>query len=59
MDKPLQYSVFKELFKELGINPYDFRVISGNNVIGYFPNIPTRRPKVSVDRLAHVLWEGA
>lgn len=56
MDK-IHYSVFKDLFKIFGINPYDFRVLSGDKVCGYFPDLPHREPKISVDRLAHILWE--
>lgn len=56
MDK-IHYSVFKELFKTFGINPHDFWIISGDRLEGHFPNLPEREPLVSVDRLAHVLWE--
>ncbi len=57
MDK-INYGVFKELFKIMGINPHDFWAISREHVTGFFPNMPHREPLISVDRLAHVLWEG-
>lgn len=53
----LHYSAFQELFKELGINPYDFLIISGDKVQGWFPDLPDREPVASVDKLAHVIWE--
>lgn len=42
----------------MGINPHEFWVISKDHVTGFFPNMPNREPIISVDRLAHVLWEG-
>lgn len=54
---PIHYSVLKELLKELGINPYDFWILSGDKVSGWFPDLPEREPIVSVDKLTHVLWE--
>ncbi len=56
MPKPIHYGVFQELFKELGINPYEFRVLSGDNVKGFFPDLPGRKPKVDINKLALVLW---
>lgn len=53
----VSYSMVKELFKEFGINPYDFMIISEGKTTGWFPDLPHREPKVSVDKLAHVLWE--
>ncbi len=53
----LHYLAVKEMFQFFGINPYDFAVISGERVCGYFPNIKDREPIISVDRLAHVFWE--
>lgn len=55
----VRYGVFRELFKIMGINPYDFWVISGDNVSGFYPNMPDRESTISVDRLAAVLWEGS
>lgn len=54
---PIHYRVLKELLKEFGINPYDFWILSGDKVCGWFPDLPDRKPKISVDKLTHVLWE--
>lgn len=53
----LDYRDIKVLLKKLGINPYDFYVLSGDRVTGWFPDLPEREPIASVDRLVNVIWE--
>jgi len=56
MDK-VPYSSLQVFLKEFGINPYDFWILSGDRVSGWFPDLPEREPLISVDRLTYVLWE--
>jgi hypothetical protein len=51
----MRYDPFKELFKLFGANPYEFKQLSGEKVIGYFPNL-NREPSINVEQLAKVLW---
>lgn len=55
MDK-IHYGSFQELFKHLGVNPYEFRQLSEGKVEGHFPDLPDRVPKVDVKELARVIW---
>lgn len=55
--EPVRYDVFVELFWIMGINPYEFQKLSGDHVMGYYPNLPSRKPKINVENLAKVLWE--
>ena len=55
MDK-IHYGAFKELFKELGVNPAEFRKLSEGKTVGHFPNEPERVSKVDVKELARVIW---
>lgn len=57
-DKQVVYDVFIELFYILGINPYEFFLASGNNVRGWWPDLPERKnPKVDPEELALLIWE--
>lgn len=51
----IHYEAFKELFKELGVNPLEFHNLSKGKVKGWFPDVP-RDPKVNVEELARVIW---
>jgi hypothetical protein len=57
MDRPITYQVFRDLFKLLGINPFEFRKLSDGKVAGYFPDLPEREPKANVEELAQVIWK--
>lgn len=54
----IHYGAFKELFKELDVNPYEFKQLSGDMVKGHFPNMSDRQAKINVKELAKVIWEG-
>lgn len=56
LDKNINYFVFKELFKELDINPYEFYLHSKEHVSGWFPDLPERKSKINVKKLAKVIW---
>lgn len=56
LKEPVHYDVFVELFYLMGVNPFEFRQLSGDNVVGYYPNLK-RKPKINVKELARVLWE--
>jgi len=55
MDK-IHYGAFQELFKALGVNPFEFRKLSEGKVEGHFPDMPERVAKVDVKELARVIW---
>lgn len=55
MDK-IHYMAFKELFKHLGINPYEFRELNKDKVEGHFPNLPDREPKADIKKLSKAIW---
>jgi len=54
--EPLRYDTFKELFKLFSINPYEFQQLSGEKVMGYFPNLKYREPSINLEKFAEVLW---
>lgn len=56
MDKQLDYEIFRELFRVFGINPFEFRELSGDRLKGYFPNLPDREPMFNIEEFANVLW---
>lgn len=55
--EPIRYDVFKDMFKLFGVNPYEFKQLSGEKVMGYFPNLKYREPSINVEKLARVLWK--
>ena len=52
----IHYEAFAELFKHLGINPYEFYKLSEGRVEGWFPDLPEREPKVDVKEFADLVW---
>lgn len=59
MDRRIHYKVFRDLFQTFGINPYDFWVLVGKDKLsGWYPDLPDRNPKISLDRLIYVIEEG-
>lgn len=56
MDK-IHYGAFQELFKHLGINPYEFRELCKDKVEGHFPNLPDRTALVQPKELVDVIWK--
>lgn len=54
--EPVPYEVFKELFKTFNVNPFEFKQLSGDKVMGYFPNLKQRESTISVENLAKVIW---
>lgn len=56
MIEPVIYDVFKEMFYLFGINPYEFKELSGEHVRGFYPKMSGRVAKVDVKKLAEVLW---
>lgn len=54
--EPIHYGVFKELFKVTGVNPYEFRKLSGDRVTGHFPNMNKRESIINVKEFAKVMW---
>lgn len=55
MDK-IHYKAFQELFKHLGINPFEFRELNKDKVEGHFPNLPYREPKADIKKLSQAIW---
>lgn len=56
MDDRVGYEVFREFFKEFGINPYEFYELSEGRTRGWFPDIRHREPKIDVEELSRVIW---
>jgi hypothetical protein len=54
--EPVHYQAFRDLFKQLDINPYEFKQLSGDKVSGYFPNLSNRKSPINIPALATVLW---
>jgi len=51
----LAYKEIKEVLKMLGINPYDLYILNKKNYVGWFPDLPGRKPTVNVNRLSNIL----
>ena len=54
MDR-IQYREIREVLKMLGINPYELYVSSKENYVGWFPDLPERKPSVNVTKLSNIL----
>jgi hypothetical protein len=52
----IHYEAFKELFKALGVNPLEFKLLSEGRIKGHFPDMPERDSLINVGALARVLW---
>jgi hypothetical protein len=51
----VSYKEIKDVLKMLGINPYELYVLDRKNFVGWFPDLPDRKPTVDVNKLANIL----
>lgn len=51
----VSYKEIKEVLKMLGVNPYELYVLDKKSYVGWFPNLPERKPTVNVNKLSNII----